>query len=116
VVYELRSYDIAPDKIDEYLNWANTRALPILVGQFGFRLVGFWRVVPRTGEELSATNVHWMIAWLSEDEMNEKWAAARASEQYQAVMKEASDNSGNLVYHLRRQSTLLKGVHRSPLQ
>ena len=114
--YELRSYDIAPDKVDEYLNWADTRALPILIGQFGFRVVGFWRVVPKTGEDLPPTNVHWMIAWESEEEMNERRAAARASTEYRAVMQDATDASGNLIYHLQRQSTLLKGVHRSPFQ
>lgn len=26
--YELRSYDINPDRIDEYLVWASTKAVP----------------------------------------------------------------------------------------
>ena len=116
MVYELRSYDIAPDKLDEYLAWANNKALPLLVGVYGFRLVGFWKVVPKTGEPAPTTNVHWIIAWESEAEMNEKWAAARASDAWKEIAKETVDANGNPVYHMRRQSNLLKAIPRSPFQ
>lgn len=114
--YELRSYDIVPEKLDEYLNWANSRALPVLVGVHGFRLVGFWRVVQQQGAPVSETNVHWLIAWQSEAEMNERWAKARASAEWLEVIKEATDPQGNMIYHKVRRSTLLQGIPRSPLQ
>ena len=117
MVYELRSYDIDPARVEDYLTWANDRAMPILVGTHGFRLVGFWRALAKTNESLPTTNVHWLIAWESEQEMNDRWAAARASAAFQEAVREISDPAtGQSMYHLRRQSTLLRGIPRSPLQ
>ena len=41
-----------------------------LLGRLGFRMIGFWQAIaPATPEAglTSPTNVHWMIAWHSED-------------------------------------------------
>ena len=115
--YELRSYDIVPDKIDQYLEWANQKAVPLLTSTFGFKVIGFWHAVQKTGEELPATNVHWMIAWESEQEMNERWAAARASAEWQTIFKEVTDpTTGERIYHKVIRSTLLKPIAASPLQ
>jgi hypothetical protein len=115
--YELRSYDIVPEKIDDYLKWANAKAVPLLTGTFGFRVIGFWHAVQKAGEELPATNVHWMIAWDSEQQMVERWAAARASTEWQTIFKEITDpNTGERIYHKVIRSTLLKPIPASPLQ
>jgi hypothetical protein len=113
LIYELRSYDIDPSLLDEYLAWANNQALPILVGQFGFRMLGFWHAVaPSTPEAgpLPPTNVHWIIAWHSEDEMLAQWTAARATDEWKAI------NSNRPKYHLKVQQTLLRAIPRSPFQ
>ena len=62
MIYELRSYEIDPVLLDQYLAWANDQALPILVGRFAFRMVSFWHAVAPSGGETPATNVHWIIA------------------------------------------------------
>lgn len=113
MIYELRSYDIDPRLLDDYLAWANDRALPILVGRFGFRLVGFWYAVAPTQPDagpVPPTNVHWIIAWTGEDEMSAQWAAARSSKEWQAI------NEGRPKYHLKVQATLLHAIPRSPFQ
>jgi hypothetical protein len=113
LLYELRSYDIEPSLLDEYLAWANDRALPILTGRFGFRMIGFWQAVapstPEVGRVLP-TNVHWMIAWHSEEEMLARWSAARATDEWKAI------NEGQPKFHLRAERTLLRAIPRSPLQ
>ena len=63
MLYELRSYDIDPERIDGYLEWANNRAMPILIGQFGFRVKGFWHAIETSEGPAPETNVHWIIAW-----------------------------------------------------
>ena len=110
MVYELRSYDIDPNLIEEYLDWANDKALPILVGQFGFRVVGFWRAVASSEGPAPTANVHWIINWKDEAEMLAKWDAARASAEWIAI------RVGLPKYNLKSQRTMLKAIPRSPLQ
>jgi len=108
LVYELRSYDIDPSLLDESLNCANDRALPILVGQFGSRMVGFWHAVG--SEPVSPTNVHWTNAWHSKEEMLARWDEARATEQWKVT------DQDHPKFHLKVQRTVLRAIPRSPFQ
>ena len=93
------------------------RPVPPLSGTFGFKVVGFWHAVAKSGEEAPATNVHWMIAWESEQQMNERWAAARASTAWQTIFRDVSDPlTGERTHHKVIRSTLLKPIPASPLQ
>lgn len=116
--YELRSYDINPERIDGYLEWANSRAMPILTKQFGFRLIGFWHTVATADAPVSETNVHWMIAWESEEEMRERWTIARASDAWKEAMSETMDpeQPNGRKYHRVVRSNLLAPIPVSPLQ
>lgn len=118
MLYELRSYDIDPERIDGYLEWANTRALPILMGQFGFRVQGFWHAVETADGPPPATNVQWIIAWESEEEMRTRWAEARASDAWKGAMAETMDPAqpNGRKYHRVVRSTLLAPIPASPLQ
>ncbi len=109
-MYELRSYDIDPALLDRYLAWANDQALPILVGKYGFRLVGFWHAVASSGGEAPATNVHWIICWQSEEEMVNRWKEATSTEEWKAI------GQGQPRFHLKVQRTLRKAIPRSPYQ
>jgi hypothetical protein len=110
VLYELRSYDIDPTLLDEYVAWANDRALPILQGQFGFRMIGFWHAVAPKEGQAPATNVHWLIAWHDEDEMLSRWQEATATSEWKAI------GQGQPKFHLKGQRTLLRAIPRSPYQ
>lgn len=118
MLYELRSYDIDPERIDGYLAWANSTAMPILMGQFGFRVKGFWHAIETSEGPAPETNVHWLIAWESEDEMKERWAIARASEEWKAAMAETMDpdQPNGRKYHRIVRSKLLAPIPASPLQ
>jgi len=39
VIYELRSHDIVPESMEEYLSWISQHGLPVM-RRFGFRMVG----------------------------------------------------------------------------
>jgi hypothetical protein len=111
MLYELRCYDIDPDLMDEYLVWANDRAVPLLAGEFGFQVVGFWQVVaPADGTATSPTNIHWIIAWQNEPEMLARWGEALASPQWAAIRE------GQPRFHLKVERKLLQPIPRSPLQ
>lgn len=118
MLYELRSYDIDPDRIDGYIEWANTRALPILIGQFGFRVQGFWHAIATEDGPAPATNVQWIIAWESEAEMKARWAEARGSDAWKAAMAETADpdQPNGRKYHRTVRSTFLAPIAASPLQ
>ncbi len=111
MIYELRQYAIEPTLLDEYLAWANDRALPFLTGTFGFRLVGFWRVTG-SGDETppGPINVVWLIAWQSETEMRETWTRVRSSPAWQAIRE------GLPPYWRERRSVVLQPIPYSPLQ
>ena len=86
LLYELRSYWIDASLVDEYLQWVNDRALPCLVGEHGFRLIGFWRVSDTTGMiEEDPPNVVWMIGWQDHQECERGWTAARASDTWKRI-------------------------------
>ena len=107
MLYELRSYDIDPERLDGYLEWANTRAMPILMGQFGFRVTGFWHAIETSEGPAPETNVHWIIAWESEAEMKERWAMAETMDPEQPNGRK---------YHRVVRSKLLAPIPASPLQ
>jgi NIPSNAP protein len=117
MVYELRGYDIDPDRWDEYLAWAENRAFPVLFETFQFRLVGIWQAVAKEGEASPATNLQYILAWESEAEMRERWAAVFASDAWQAAWAEAVDPAtGERKYHRQVRSVLMRALPRSPLR
>jgi|HigsolmetaAR202D_1030399.scaffolds.fasta_scaffold24998_2 ABC-type oligopeptide transport system substrate-binding subunit len=110
MIYELRSYDIEPTLLDLYLQSVNDRVLPLLVNTFNFRLIGFWHAVPTSTDPAPSTNVHWIIAWESEQEMLDRWAEAKATEEWAAAWQ------GLPKFHLKIQRTMLQAIPFSPLQ
>ncbi len=115
--YELRSYDIVPHLLQDYLTWANHKVIPLLTGHFGWNVIGFWHAVDKAGEGAPSTNVHWMIAFESEQHMVDEWAKVRASTEWKMIFKEVIDPAtGERIYHRVIKSTLLKPVSNSPLQ
>jgi hypothetical protein len=121
VLYELLSFDIDPERWDEYVEFANNVALPMFVDQFGFRLVGMWEPVPARNmgwdETASATSLHWMLAWESEEERYTRWTELRASDAFQVARAAAIDPAtGRSRFHHHRRVTLLRAWPISPLQ
>jgi hypothetical protein len=117
MLYELRTYDIHPERWDEYLAWVEKKAAPILFDQFKFRLIGFWRAIAKAVEVQPTTNLYEIFAWESEEEMRDRWTAFFASAEWNAAWAEITDPiSGKSRYHLRTFSTLLRALPISPLQ
>jgi hypothetical protein len=62
MLYELRQYDIDPERWDEHLAWAERWAFPVLFDRFGPRLVGFWQGIGQGGSQPGdappRTNLH----------------------------------------------------------
>ena len=89
-MHELRTYDLVPDLIDEYLDRADNLLLPIIKDKVGFPVVGFWRVrkergggsLPLDQERDVAAQVVWMIAWENMEERDAKWAELQANEDW----------------------------------
>jgi hypothetical protein len=115
MLYELRRYEIRPDAWDEFLRWGEEWGIPVLIDQFGFRLIGRWEVLPAAGEH--SPTFCWMIAWESEEEMRERWAAAVESAAWKAAWAEAADPAtGGSKFHLRTRSDLMRPLAGSPLR
>lgn len=112
MIYELRNYWVEPALIEQYLDWANNRALPVIQGEFGGRLVGFWRVDGYDGTiEEDPPNVIWMLAWTDRAERDRVWAEIRASESWVRIRE------GIPTFHRRPGAVrFLAGIPRSPMQ
>ncbi len=111
MLYELRSYWIEPTLLEDYLDWANEQALPVLQGEHGFRLIGFWRVAAAEGSDDDPPNVTWMLAWRDREEREAQWAMARASAGWARI------NEHRPQFHRRSGAVrFLVGTPRSPLQ
>jgi len=112
LIFELRNYWVEPSLIDQYLEWANNRALPVIQGEFGGRLVGFWRVDGLDGTvEDDPPNVIWMLAWKDRAERDRVWGEIRASASW------ARGREGIPTFHRRPGAVrFLTGIPRSPLQ
>ena len=111
MLYELRSYWIEPAQLEAYLDWSNEQALPILQGEYGFRLVGFWRLADAEGADDDPPNVTWMLAWRDREEREDRWTAARASASWARI------NEQRPKFHRRSGAVrFLSGTPRSPLQ
>lgn len=111
MLYELRSYWIEPEQLDAYLDWADTKALPVLQGECGFRLVGFWRVEDADPADDDPPNVTWLLAWRDREEREARWSAARSSASWAMI------NENRAKFHRRPGAVrFLVGTPRSPLQ
>jgi hypothetical protein len=116
VVYELRSYYLLSDCIPRYLSWANNKALPLLQGQFGLRVVGFWRTSEVISTDGTAVNedgpdVVWLLAWLNRAEREQRWTALESDELWLETVAE-------VVPFRRREGIVrfLQAIPRSILQ
>lgn len=142
MIYELRTYWVEPKFLAGYEEWANTVALPVLQGKFGFRVVGFWVVdssrpsrptFPAVDDPFT---VAWLIAWQDEAERDATWAAALASPEWAECQRRVREITGAMVeanagapdeeqlrnlasttgFMYRGSYHLLRGIERSPLQ
>lgn len=142
MIYELRTYWVEPKFRAGYEEWANTVALPVLQGKFGFRVVGFWTV--ESSRPSRATfpavedpfTVAWILAWKDEAERDAAWKAVLASPEWADCQQQVKAITGRLVeanagspdeaklrelasthgFMYRGSYHLLRGIERSPLQ
>lgn len=120
MIYELRSYDINPNRWEEYGKWAQELAFPLFFEHFKLPLVGFWETLPVEDTPYDSFNttvgVHWILAWESVEARHRRWAELDATEELQELVRKARDEDGNPLFHMRIQMTMLKPWPGSPLQ
>ena len=112
MLYEVRSYDIEPTMLDDYVVWASEKALPLLRGHFGFDVVGFWRKTgaPPEVQEPSPTNIVWIVRWKSEEQRNQSWQRVRESKEWKAIRE------GTPSYWNKTDSSFMIPIPGSPMQ
>lgn len=120
MIYELRSYDINPERWEDYCEWAQKRAFPLFFEHFRLPLVGFFEAVPVENTEFDTFNhtvgVHWILAWENIEERHKRWAELDTTDELQALVQEARDEEGQPLFHMRTHITILKAWPGSPLQ
>lgn len=116
MLYELRGYDVVPERWEEFLAWGDAWAIPVIFDQFNFRLVGRWQTIPKLGENTPSTNYQYLLAWESEEEMRARWAEALGSAAWKAAWAASLDPATGKSFYLRVQSTLLQPLPLSPLR
>lgn len=112
MIYELRSYWIIPELLDQYLAWANDQAQPLQKEKFGFRVIGFWSVSGAEGSgSADDPNVVWLTAWESREERERVWTEIRASAEWAAI-REGIPNFHRQPPNIK----FLTGIPSSPLK
>ena len=109
MIYELRSYDIVTDRLQEYLAWISRHGLPVM-RRFGFRIVGFWWVARDGNDAKPRTNIRWMVAWESEEEMTRQWDAMKDSEDWKAAWALVLGDDGRSRFHRRTRRAILHAL------
>jgi hypothetical protein len=109
MIYELRTYWAAPDKVEALHERFRSLTLRIFE-RHKMQVVGFW--VPNPATEESGDLVY-MLAFPSEDMLTAAWAAFRQDPDWQAG-RAASEVEGKLVTKLN--SMVLLPTDYSPLR
>lgn len=91
MIYEIRNYHYAPERLAEYRAWANDVALPYIRSHMD--LVGFWvktdepvEVSGKPQDELGAATVTWIIRWDSMAARNAGMREAFGGEAWRRIM------------------------------
>ena len=100
MIYEIRDYHYRTDIFEAYRKWAE-EAVPVLKEKMD--LLGFWidsgedaevRGTDPVASPIGHANVTWIIRWESRAQRDEKFPAAIASAEWQAVWAKHPDPKG----------------------
>lgn len=110
MIYELRTYWVAPGRLDELVN-EHCSAIAQIQEKFGFEYVGFWTVTEPSPE--GGADLVYLLKWPTMDVRNDSWKQFLADPEWLARHAEA-DAAGPLV--LTNISTFLEATAFSKLQ
>jgi len=89
-IYEIRSYHIKPDQLENYKTWIGTHGLPHIRERID--VVGFWvnggidaEISGADMDELGPANVTWIIKWPSKEVRDEKLPELFNSSEWQEI-------------------------------
>lgn len=120
MIYELRCYDINPNRWEGHLEWCEQWAVPLFFDQFKFPLVGFFEVMPcddpEHAEYTRKIGVRWILTWESMEERDRRWAELGASEALEAIAQKARDEDGNPLFHMGAEVTFMRSLPWSPIR
>jgi NIPSNAP len=108
MIYEQRIYSCLPGQMPRLLKRFENHTLRIW-DAFGIRPVGFWTVVVGDG----SNDLHYLLAWQSLAEREQKWNAFLADPAWIAARAE-SEMAGPIIANIK--STMLQPTAFSPLK
>jgi len=105
-IYQLRIYEVSPDKKEVFHNRFRDHALRIMK-RYGFELIALW-------ESSSVVNFEfvYLLRWPDAATMDRQWKAFLADEEWIGIKKQTVQESGEPV--IRVTSRLLDAVGYSP--
>jgi NIPSNAP len=95
VIYELRIYSCLPGRLPALLKRFERTTLAIWK-KHGIRQAGFWTVLVGDGNN----DLHYLLAWESLAEREEKWAAFQGDAEWIAKRAE-SERDGPIIHTIR---------------
>ena len=106
-IYQLRIYEVSPDKRDIFHNRFRDHALRIMK-RYGFEIVALW-------ESTSVVNFEfvYLVRWPDAGTMDRQWKAFLADEEWIGIKKDTVRETGEPV--IRVTSRLLDNVDYSPV-
>ena len=111
-IYEVRSYHIDPERLDEYREWISEDGLAYLRRELD--VVGFWidegiepEVRGETLDPMGPPNVTWIIRWPSKTDRDERLPQILGTPEWQEVFSRLPGGGAN---YLRVESRFLVGL------
>jgi hypothetical protein len=90
MMYEIRNYHFKPELLDQYKEWAKTKAVPHLSKELD--VLGFWangedppEVNGEPHDALGCANITWIIRWKDLAQRNEVLPRVLASPEWEAI-------------------------------
>ncbi len=114
MLFEIRNYHFAPEKLGDYQQWAEQHAIPHLSKVFD--VVGFWIDAGELPEvsgsspiesSIGHANVTWIIRWPDKASRDQAWQQLRDTTAWQEVTNAHPDRNAYRQIEVRFAASLL---------
>lgn len=94
-VYQLRIYQLFDSNKADFHDRFRDHAMRIMA-KYGFEIVSMWEARSESGPEFV-----YLLRWLNEGSMKERWANFMADEEWSRIKRETTSHSGQLVGYIQ---------------
>lgn len=92
MINQLRVYEVPKGNKQPFLDRFRDHAARIMTGRYGFRIQAMW-----TSETEDALKFVYLLAWTDQAEMEERWSAFMADQEWKDIKADTAAKHGDFV-------------------